>query len=178
VGAGYPTSDPSVVSVGGTSLTLNSSSNTIVDESAWDLSGGGAGIGILRPSWQTAPTVPSGKYREVPDVSFLADENTGVAMYWKRQWIDSGGTSLGAPAWAAAWAVMAENASKSGKTLPAGPATFYKLGTSSAYTTALHDITSGSNDVYDATTGWDAVTGWGTPDVARLANVITAIPTT
>jgi hypothetical protein len=37
---------------------------------------------------------------------------------------------------------------------------------------ALHDITDGSNGRYKAGPGWDAVTGWGTPNVGGLASVI------
>lgn len=175
LGAGYPASDPSVVAVGGTSLRLNPD-NTVAQESAWDLSGGGAGRPILRPVWQIAPTLAAGKYRQVPDVSFLADPGTGVAMYLKGRWVTTGGTSLGAPAWAAIWTLLSQNAAQTGAGLPAGPATFYRLGAGSISSQALRDVTTGGNARYIATGGWDPVTGWGTPDVARLASVITAVP--
>lgn len=172
-GAAYPASDPSVVSVGGTSLNLNAD-NSIASEGAWNLSGGGSGHPIVRPVWQVAPTLVSGSFREVPDVAWDADPQTGVDMIWKGRDITSGGTSLGAPSWAAVWALLAQNASQSGTTLPAGPATFYRIGTSSAYNQAFHDVTTGDNGLYSAGTGWDAVTGWGTPDVAQLATAIAA----
>lgn len=39
----------------------------------------------------------------------------------------------------------------------------YDIGRSSSYHKAFHDITTGFNR-YQATSGWDPVTGWGSPD--------------
>jgi kumamolisin len=50
----------------------------------------------------------------------------------------------------------------------------YHIGNSSAYSKAFHDITTGSNGVYQAKVGWDGVTGWGTPDVAQFAAAVLA----
>jgi kumamolisin len=33
---------------------------------------------------------------------------------------------------------------------------------------SFHDITSGNNGAYSANGGWDACTGWGSPDGSRL----------
>jgi hypothetical protein len=37
---------------------------------------------------------------------------------------------------------------------------------------AFHDITHGNNGSFSAGPGWDACTGWGTPDVSKLLSVI------
>ena len=43
----------------------------------------------------------------------------------------------------------------------------YRVGLSSSYHRAFHDVTTGSNG-YPATPGWDPVTGWGAPNVQVL----------
>jgi kumamolisin len=166
---GYPASDPSIVAVGGTSLLLDQTS-TIQREISWNLSGGGKGKPLARPSWQVTPNLKAGKYRYVPDVSFIANPSTGVSIYFQGQWQSAGGTSLGAPAWAAAWSLVNESSQNAGVSIKAAPQSIYAIGNSSVYTSAFHDVTSGNNGVYQARTGWDAVTGWGTPDVATLAS--------
>jgi kumamolisin len=162
-----------VVAVGGTSLVL-ADDNSIAYETGWRLSGGGKGSPLLRPVWQVAASLAKGKYRYVPDVSFIGDERTGVQVYWRGHEIQAGGTSLGAPAWAAIWALVLQNAQNSGKTVASAPQTIYRVANSAAYAQTFHDITEGSNGRYDAGLGWDAVTGWGTPDVAQLAAAVLA----
>lgn len=170
----YPASDPSVVSVGGTSLQLNDD-GTIADETAWNLSGGGKAVPFLRPIWQVAPQLHPGKYRQVPDVAFEADQNTGVDLVFRGRHTVAGGTSLGAPAWAGIWSLIRQDAAQHGKSAAAAPRLIYRIANSAAYTTAFHDITSGGNSVYHAHAGWDRVTGWGTPDVNSLATAVLAI---
>jgi subtilase family serine protease len=165
---GYPASDPSVVAVGGTSLLIDQTS-AIGREISWNLSGGGKGKPLARPVWQVTPNLKPGKFRYAPDVSFLADPSTGVSIYFQGQWQAAGGTSLGAPAWAGIWSLVNESAQNAGKTIQPAPQSVYAIGNSSAYASAFHDITSGNNGLYRARVGWDAVTGWGTPNVATLS---------
>jgi kumamolisin len=168
----YPAGDPSVVAVGGTSLQLNDD-NSIADERGWRLSGGGNYLTkyapLLRPAWQVAPNIPKDKYRWAPDVAFVGDPETGVSVAANGHWTQSGGTSLGAPAWAAIWSLLRQDAQTFGRTLDAAPRVIYRIGNSTQYSTAFHDIVSGSNGKYVASAGWDAVTGWGTPDVSSMA---------
>jgi kumamolisin len=173
-GVPYPASDPSVVSVGGTSLTTDLN-GLIASETAWRLSGGGKGSPLSRPAWQVTPNLRPGKYRYTPDVAFLANPRTGVPMYYAGRWHQVGGTSLGAPAWAAIWALIRQDGQESGKTVGAAAPLIYRIANSSAYSSAFHDITSGSNGKYRATVGWDPVTGWGTPHVDGLASAVIAL---
>lgn len=170
-GVAYPASDPSVVSVGGTSLLLDIN-NAITVERAWRLSGGGQGSPFSRPTWQTASTLPSDTYRWVPDVAFLGDPSTGAAAFYNGNWHQVGGTSLGAPAWAGIWALVREDGQRAGKSVGAAPPILYAIGNSPAFTQAFHDITTGGNGLYRAGPGWDAVTGWGTPDAGGLAAAV------
>jgi len=53
--------------------------------------------------------------------------------------------------------------------------TVYGIGTGASYASQLHDITSGSNNnglgqQYNAETGFDLVTGWGSPNGQALIN--------
>jgi hypothetical protein len=50
----------------------------------------------------------------------------------------------------------------------------YGIGIGSGYDSDFHDITSGSNGGYSAVTGYDLVTGWGSPNGANLINALTA----
>jgi kumamolisin len=171
---GYPASDPSVVAVGGTSLLLDDS-NAIQREVTWRLTGGGDAYPLPRPSWQVASTLPSGKYRYAPDVSFLGDPSTGAAVFYKGSWGVIGGTSLGAPAWAGIWALINQTAANAGKTSVSAPPAVYQIGNSSSYLQAFNDVTVGSNGFFRAGTGWDPVTGWGSPDVAGLSTAVNAL---
>jgi subtilase family serine protease len=86
-----------------------------------------------------------------------------------------GGTSAGAPQWAALTAILDQAA---GHDYGFINAALYKIGqSSSAYANTFHDITSGTNSAvefdsannpvtvtgFDAGGGWDAVTGLGSP---------------
>ena len=52
--------------------------------------------------------------------------------------------------------------------------TLYTIGAGSSYSTDFHDITSGSNG-YSATTGYDLVTGWGSPNGANLLDALAGV---
>jgi hypothetical protein len=175
---GYPAASPNVLAVGGTALNTDAAGNYL-SESAWGYgtnsgSYGGSGGGISRyqaqPAYQRGVVTQTSTYRAVPDVSFLADPNTGVAV------IDSwdfgnttphciGGTSLAAPMWAGLIAVANQGRAASGlgtldgvsQTLPR----LYALPASD-----FHDITTGNNG-YAAGPGYDLVTGRGSP-IANL----------
>ena len=48
----------------------------------------------------------------------------------------------------------------------------YAFGVSSSYGTDFHDITSGKSGSYSAVTGYDLVTGWGSPNGQGLINAL------
>ncbi|MGD0644661.1 MAG: S53 family peptidase [Candidatus Bathyarchaeia archaeon] len=160
-GAGviYPSSSPNVVGVGGTTLNLNSD-GSFASETAWSGSGGGVSAYEKEPSYQQTYGVQgTNGYRGVPDVSYNADPNTGVLVYdttpyqGSTGWWIVGGTSAGAPQWAAIQA-LGRSASN---------AIFYADAASVSYASYFRDITSGSNGVYSAGVGYDLITGVGSP---------------
>ena len=131
----YPTSDPYVTSVGGTSTEIGSTGK-IIDQTGWGtvkyslsstgtawnpvgfLYGSGGGFSSLfnKPAYQAAAV--SGAYRGVPDVSMDADPNTGMLIGETQTFPDGkyydqyriGGTSLASPLFAGLSALAIENA--------------------------------------------------------------------
>ena len=138
-------------------------------ETAWSGSGGGLSKYESEPSYQTTYGVSgaNGK-RVVPDVSYDADPNSGVSVYdstpysGAKGWWQVGGTSAGAPQWAAIQSLG----------LSVSNNNFYQDAKSASYPTYFRDIISGSNG-YPATTGYDLVTGLGSPLTTAYAPVTT-----
>jgi subtilase family serine protease len=167
-GAGviWPSSSPNVVGVGGTTLNLDSS-GAVTSETAWSGSGGGVSAYEAKPTYQTNYGVTTAR-RAVPDVSYDADPNTGVLVYdstpyqGSSGWWVVGGTSAGAPQWAAIQALG----------LSANNNNFYQDAASSAYASYFRDITSGSNG-YAAGPGYDLVTGLGSPVTTSFTASVT-----
>jgi len=164
----YPTSDPDVTGVGGTSLVLNSD-NTIGSETAWSGSGGGISVVFSRPPWQAGTGIgtgsTAGNMRLVPDVAGPADPGEGAMVVYNNKPLVIGGTSWSAPMWSAFCALMNQK-----RGAPLGllnPKIYPLMGTS-----ALRDITSGGNSTYSAGTGYDLLTGVGVPNVSALLAAI------
>jgi hypothetical protein len=136
----YPAVSPYVTSVGGTSLSGSSGSWS---ESAWKYTGRGCAAYEYKPSWQSNNHCQES--RAMNDVSAVADPQTGVSTYDSTAggWYVVGGTSVGAPIIAAAYALSGN---------PQGPAYSY------SHPRAFHDIPPA---------GYDWSTGLGTPNGVR-----------
>lgn len=156
-GASWPAASPNVVAVGGTSLSFKSD-GTLSRESAWDGSGGGVSAYEEEPSYQKTYSIPKSKgMRAIPDVSYNADPKSGVSVYKNGKWYVLGGTSAGAPQWAA---IHSLGHSATNEKLYAAKA-------SASHAAFFHDIVSGSNGdcayYCDARKHYDYVTGLGSP---------------
>lgn len=176
-----PADAPDMTGVGGTTLTV-ATNGVYVGETTWSSvmmsqgSGGGVSVIAARPPWQVGPGVGEQgvpDMREVPDVSAEADPETGTAFVTQGKFETGGGTSLAAPIWAGFTALIDEFLHASGEP-PIGFANplFYKLARTQLSPPPFHDVTVGGDDFYRAGTGYDPVTGLGTPDVAALAQYI------
>lgn len=171
-GTVYPASDPYVTAVGGTTLRT-AANGGYAGETAWSGSGGGISMDFGKPDWQTGSS-QFGSYRSVPDVAWDADPRSGAQVYMQGQWALIGGTSLGAPCWAALWALADEyHRARTGHGLSWANPLLYGLANGRQRGSVFHDVTSGDNGSYQAGPGWDAVTGWGSPDGARLVAALT-----
>jgi subtilase family serine protease len=171
----YPSASPNVLSVGGTTLSVNSS-GTYQGESAWGGSGGGISSIESQPSYQKGIVTQTTTKRANPDVSYDSNPNTGFPVYdsysdgTATPWIQVGGTSDAAPQWAALIAIADQGLALKGVGSLDGPSQtlpkLYQLQQSD-----FHDITGGSSTGspnYSAGTGYDLVTGMGSP----IANLV------
>ncbi len=159
-GASWPAASPNVVGVGGTTLTL-SNNGTYQKETAWIGSGGGVSAYEFQPTYQAGYAIPhANKMRAIPDVSYNADPQSGFPVYIGGSisgWHVVGGTSAGAPQWAAIKALG----------LSASNDKFYSDKASDSNASYFRDIVSGSNGdcVYfcQARKHYDYITGLGSP---------------
>jgi kumamolisin len=177
----WPADDANVVSVGGTDLVTASAGGAWKSETAWVDSGGGVSPdSIVIPSWQQLSGVinssnkGSTTLRNGPDVSansnftfyVCADQTTCSANEY-------GGTSFAAPMWAGYLALANQQSVASGHGLIGfiNP-TIYSQNVTPSYGTDFHDISSGTSGSYSAVTGFDLVTGWGSPNGTGLINAL------
>ncbi len=173
-GAQYPAASPFVTSVGGTSLNIQSN-GTYISESAWNGSGGGTSSFETRPSYQNGFNGSS--QRGIPDVAMVADPNTGVIVYDIQvgSFIVVGGTSVAAPMWAGVLALA--NSSRSSTMHNADNELYAVASNATKYANDYHDVTTGSaGGSCKAGTGYDLVTGVGTPVSNTLVPDLLAAP--
>jgi len=183
----YPAADPHVVAVGGTVLYPDGSGATATRglEYPWPYSGGGQSYFIGEPAFQKGtanvdrpclsslsgtPNTSLGICRGIPDV---ADESGDIATSSYDIYSDElggasseGGTSLASPLMMGMWTRI-QAASRTGTGF-ADP-DIYAVGDNAAeYARDFNDYTVGTNGAYQAGTGWDYVSGWGTPVLTPL----------
>jgi kumamolisin len=175
----FPASSPHVLACGGTSL--RASGSTITAETVWNdgtqggASGGGVSTVFALPAWQAGCEGTAGSQRAplamrgVPDVAGDADPETGYNVIVDGAATQIGGTSAVAPLWASLIArcnsIIGANAGF------LNPLLYANQG-------ALRDITSGNNGAYEASPGWDAATGLGSPNGAAIVTLLKAAPRT
>ncbi|MDQ6748437.1 MAG: IPT/TIG domain-containing protein, partial [Candidatus Dormibacteraeota bacterium] len=188
-----PASDPNVIGVGGTTLLNSGDFLTFSSERAWapaQNGGGGGGLSTVyaAPDWQVGDGVNSGM-RQLPDVSFDGDPTSGVSVCSYSagggdtmfatpcSWQTVGGTSVGAPAWAAYNAIYNQYARGAGASPMGGAPAIYAAAQCHDAASPLHDTTVGNQGYYSPQPGFDLATGWGTMNGAGLASNIQAQPT-
>jgi Pro-kumamolisin, activation domain len=201
----FPASNPNVVAVGGTTLTLTNAGG-FLSETAWsgigcaasghNGGGGGGGCSAVEPAgfWQAiVPSMPCGDRRAVPDLAL--NSKTPVAIYWLGRWNAVGGTSVAAPVFAGFMArvnaYLLSLGNVCGPTFGApcaplgGPNELLWLAGNARATESgrdpFYDITSGCNagsggQGYCAAPGYDLATGWGSLNALQLAWGLMEVP--
>lgn len=166
----YPASSAYVVGCGGT--RLEASGVAISNERVWNENGGGTGGGVsdvfALPPYQTGAGIPKSVNnghigRGVPDVAGDAAPSSGYRIVVAGNAGLIGGTSAVAPLWAGLFALINEVCGQ-----PAGMPHPLFYGNPGVF----RDIVDGNNKDggigYSAGNGWDACTGLGSPDGAKL----------
>jgi subtilase family serine protease len=160
----YPATSRNVLAVGGTVLSADSSGNYL-SETAW--SDGGGGISTIEQNYS-------------PDVSYNA--GTPYMVYdstpyqGQSGWSDVGGTSAGAPQWAALVADADQGRMMAGFPSLTGSA---MIGTMLGLPESdFNDVTTGNNGYYAAGTGFDLATGKGSPIAQDIISALVVAPIT
>jgi subtilase family serine protease len=182
-----PQDDPFVTLVGGTVLaTTGPTGGSWLYENVWNVfptSGTGGGISgnsYSIPSWQSPINMStnggSPSLRNSPDVAAIADNVFIVADNGQAE--ITGGTSCGAPLWAAFSAMANQQAVANGQPVIGfiNPA-IYALTAGPGYAACFDDIIGGNNDngagtSFPAVTGYDLCTGLGTMTGSSLINAL------
>ena len=178
----YPASSPYVMAVGGTNLFTNSDF-TFDFETAWEGSGGGISLFETSPFWQsytgtgTEPIVLTNLagMRGVPDVAMCAG-GTGLAICSANVYVagvveEVGGTSLSSPLAMGSWARIESSHNNS---LGFASPLVYQLANGAPVLSSpqFNDVLIGTNGLYQATPGYDFVTGLGSWDIYQINKVI------
>ena len=191
-GVEWPSVSPNVLSVGGTSLQPGTDGT--YTESSWTGNQGqvgtNGGYSVIEPTPVYQSGVNPDTNRSVPDVAYVADPNTGVAVFDSYQpdrtsasWEVVGGTSVGAPQWAALIAIADQGRALLGQSTLDGPTQtlpmLYSL-YSDPGTIGYSTYTSFFNDVIDsdptlASAGYDLLTGLGSPKAVNLVDALAGI---
>jgi subtilase family serine protease len=185
----FPAVDPYITVVGGTNLTTTGPGGSWSAETGWPQSSGGYINGTPIPSWQELKGVinssnkGSTTLRNSPDVA--AEANFDNPTVVNGNFVTGfGGTSFATPRWAGFLALVNQQSVANGKgTVGFINPALYNIGTSKSYSSAFHDITSGRNPPtagsgsgFNAVTGYDLVTGWGSPAGVGLINQLAGAP--
>ena len=185
-GVGYPSTNPWVISAGGTSIIRSSSTLKYSSEACWGGSGGGpSAVETYTTSWSGGNIGPWANFqypifgqsstRHTPDLSFDADPASGAwiySAYGLGGWGVVGGTSLSSPALAS---IVNRTGNKLGSVFLT-PVTsgadwfstwennllYAQLASAKAYKANFYDVKTGSNGS-SAVANWDYCTGVGSP---------------
>jgi kumamolisin len=154
-GTSYPAVSPNVVAVGGTTIARSRVSGNFQKETAWADGGGGPSQFESRPAYQSSIAKTVGSARGTPDLSAVADPNSGVWIYDSQAggWLVVGGTSVATPV--VAGITNLQNAFR----LSSSAELTNLYANPSSYT----DIKSGGCGTHKAATHWDFCTGVGVP---------------
>ena len=172
----FPASSPYVLGCGGTKLSAagtTRSAEVVWNEGPDSATGGGISGHFPLPAYQRdakLPALAGARGRGVPDVAGDADPASGYRVRVDGQDMVIGGTSAVAPLWAGLIALLNQRLQQ-----PVGflnPLLYGSLVADKVF----NDITVGNNGAFNAAAGWDACTGWGSPNGSRLLAALAGTP--
>jgi kumamolisin len=170
----YPATSPYVIGVAGTNLTVNAD-GSYNSETAWSSSGGGPSAYETEPSYQYA--VQSTGIRETPDVSLAGGNLSMMPVILSGATEYKNGSSFASPIFASYIALVDEARAQQGYTALSSTALLnllYGSVQNGEYSTIFHDITTGSDSTsgLSAGTGYDELTGLGSPQAVAMLNYL------
>jgi kumamolisin len=168
----FPASSPFVLGCGGTKVV--GSGKVITSETVWNenpnsATGGGVSATFPLPAYQKNAQVPPSANpghlpgRGVPDVAGDADPASGYQVRVDGHNLVFGGTSAVAPLYSGLVALINQKLGA-----PVGYLNPIIYGPQAVSAGLFNDVTTGNNGAYSAGQGWDACTGWGSPDGNKL----------
>jgi hypothetical protein len=177
----YPAFSPNVLAVGGTSLNLNGD-GSYIGEAGWGYQsaaagafiGSGGGLSLYEPEPAYQQGVQSTGSRTTPDVSFVADPNTGAWIADPYNLDPSnpfevvGGTSLSAPAWTGLIALADQGRAAAGELPLDSPSSADAQQALYSLPQVDYNVISSGYNGYTAGPGYNLVSGLGTPVVNSL----------
>jgi tripeptidyl-peptidase-1 len=186
--------EPAICQVKGCVCSTSTTEETCTFQNSDYTAGGGFSLIIPQPRWQQAAvatylasgaTVPAaGKFnssmRAFPDVTGIGEN---VLLIGPNGFV--GGTSASCPLWAGLVSLLNDYRFNNGLK-PMGHIAPLIYTIQAAHPDYFNDITTGCNQCtesgccqglgYCATTGWDPVTGFGTPNFPALSKLVTSLP--
>lgn len=160
LGIEVPAAGDHFVAVAATNPVLNPATGAYMSEAGWEDSGGGVSVFEPLPNWQASTPNVIASGRNVPDVSLLGGDETGFAICDDGVFIPDSGTSVSSALFASLVAQIDNvQGARNGWITPR----LYQIVDAQGYAWAFHDITAGTNGYYSATSGYDNVTGIGSP---------------
>jgi kumamolisin len=160
-----PASSPFAHACGGTEIPSGAG---VPAEIAWNMTGGGFSDRFDVPPWQQNVAIPAAKEyqmkpgRGVPDVA--AQVRPGYMVFFNGTEFAMGGTSAAAPMWCALAARLNQRLGH--------PIGFFAPLLYGAPAGTLRDVTSGGNDRFHSSAGWNPCTGLGVPNGDTIEKVL------
>ncbi|MER3496630.1 MAG: peptidase S8/S53 subtilisin kexin sedolisin [Armatimonadota bacterium] len=156
----FPSLSRRVICVGGTTLQTNGAGSRR-SETVWNGAGGGISRFSPRPIFQDPVGSIVGRYRAGPDISAVANPQTGVSVYCSVSdggdvgWLVIGGTSASTPIIAG----IVNAAGRGGDSAAVATRLYSQLGSG-----VFFDIIAGNSGSLAAAPGYDIISGVGAPN--------------
>jgi subtilase family serine protease len=175
----FPASIPNVLSIGATSVIMNSS-NEIISEKPWVRSGSGISNSFTKPLYQPYMNINKRNKRMTPDIVALGDTATGALIVANKKLFSVGGTSLSCPIVAGMLSLAFQQRLNDNKRLLTSinnrpnsiqPLLYSQLNKN----TCFNDIVRGYAGQHKAIPGFDLASGLGSFNCKKMVDYLSMI---